>query len=291
MDIIKLKSFATLAKKKSFSETADLLYLSQPAISKHIQSLEDELGVSLFNRNRKNTTLTVHGQYFLPYASEIIRLSERSKEHLKQLEDINEGTLHFGATNFIGVYLMPELIKEFKSFYPDINIDINISPSKILFKKLENYEIEFAFVSHYVDLDDSKYSSLFYTKDHMTLIVASDHHLASKRSCRISDINNETYISKESSSSLSKFIQNKFNLDSLNNNIVINNQEAIKQTVIEGMGISIMSTKSVEVEIKAGLLKSIEIEGLDLDREIHLIYHKKFSLTPAAQAFFELLNL
>jgi len=76
--------------------------------------LENELQVPLFNRSRKNTSLTIQGKYFLQYAEEIVKLYENSKEHLKQLYDLNEGTLYFGATNFIGVYLIPELIREYQ---------------------------------------------------------------------------------------------------------------------------------------------------------------------------------
>lgn len=291
MDTTKLKSFLVLAECKSFSETADLLYLSQPAISKHIESLENELGVLLFNRNRGNTTLTIHGEYFLDYASEIVKLSEKSKEHLKQLDNLNEGTLHFGATNFIGVYLMPKLIAEYKSYYPTIGIDMTVAPSKKLFQKLEKHEIEFAFLSHYVNLDKNKYGSIPYEIDHMVLIVNKDHPLANKERCTLEDIAQYPFITKESTASLTRFISKKIPDKTINNHVFISNQESIKQAVIEGVGISIMSCKAVELEVKSGLIKTIEVEGTNLDREINIVYHKKFKLTPAGDAFFDILGI
>lgn len=101
MDISKLKSFLVLSECKSFSKTADILYCSQPAISKQIESLENELQVPLFNRIRNKVSLTIQGEHFKQYAEEIVKLYENSKEHIRQIENLNEGRLFFGATNFI----------------------------------------------------------------------------------------------------------------------------------------------------------------------------------------------
>lgn len=291
MDITKLRSFLVLANCKSFTDTANQLFLSQPAISKHIDSLEKELGILLVNRNRGHISLTIHGEYFLPYASEMVRLSENSKEHLRQLEDMNEGTLHFGATNFIGVYLLPKLLREFQEYYPKIEVNMTVAPSKKLFNMLERHELEFAFLSHYVDLDDSKYHSLFYELDHMVLIVAKQHPLAALSSCKLHEIANEVFISKESSSSLTRFLRKQFNGKPFKKQLTISNQEGIKQAVIQNIGVSIMSSKAVEVEVAAGLIQTIEIEDFNLDREINIIHHKKFTLTPAGNAFFDILGM
>ncbi|MDU1399717.1 LysR family transcriptional regulator [Finegoldia magna] len=85
MDISKLESFLVLAECKSFTKTADLRYLSQPAISKHIDSLEQELGVYLFDRNGKTVSLTIQGRHFIKYAESIVKIYQKSQELIRQI--------------------------------------------------------------------------------------------------------------------------------------------------------------------------------------------------------------
>ena len=291
MDITKLKSFLVLAECKSFSKTADILYCSQPAVSKQIESLENELQVPLFNRIRNKVSLTIQGEHFKQYAEEIVKLFENSKEHIKQIENFDEGRLFFGATNFIGVYLMPKLLKEYQTLYPKIEVNMVIHSSKRLFQMLEKHEIEFVFLSHYVDMDKTKYISRPYHTDELVLIVNKDHRLAHKNSCKLADIKNEVFITKDSFSSLYRFLNANIEDFHFRKKLIISNQEAIKHAVMEGIGISIMSKISVDVEIKAGLIKAIEIEDYDLRREINLVYDQRKHITPAGHAFFKLLNI
>ncbi len=291
MDVTKLKSFLVLAECKSFSKTADILYCSQPAISKQIDSLEAELQVPLFNRIRNKVSLTIQGEHFKQYAEEIVKLYENSKEHIRQIENLNEGRLSFGATNFIGVYLMPKLIKEYQLRYPKIEINMVIQSSKKLFEMLEKHEIEFVFLSHYVNMDKTKYISKPYHTDELVIVVNNDHILADKSSCKLADIKGETFITKDAHSSLYRFLSENVKDFNFNRKLIISNQEAIKHAVMEGIGISIMSKISVDVEIKAGFIKAIEIEDYDLQREINLVYDKRKYITPAGHAFFDLLDL
>jgi len=114
MDFNKLQSFLVLAEIKNFTKAADQLYLTQPALTKQIQALENELGVTLFNRVGKSTFLTAEGKMLVNYAKQTIAAYNNALEHIKQIQNLEEGTLNFGATNFIGTYLMPEVIAEFK---------------------------------------------------------------------------------------------------------------------------------------------------------------------------------
>lgn len=290
MNIDKIKAFLVLAECKSFSKAADILYCSQPAISKQIKSLENELQVPLLNRVRNKTSLTIQGKHFIQYAEEIVRLYENSKEHIKQIENLEEGTLFFGATNFIGVYIIPKLIKEFQTLYPKININMSIQSSRTLISMLEKYEIEFIFLSHYVDIDKNKYMIKPFCTDELALILSINHKLADKSSCKLDEIKDELFITKDLDSSLYRFLDEKIHDFNFEKKLIISKQEAIKHAVIEGIGISIMSKLSVETEVKAGLIKTLEIEDYNLKRKINLVYDKQKHMTPAGQAFLKLLE-
>lgn len=290
MDISKLESFLVLAECKSFTKTADLRYLSQPAISKHIDSLEQELGVYLFDRNGKTVSLTIQGEYFIKYAEAIVRTYQKSQELIKQIEDLNQGTLYFGSTNFIGIYLMPKFIKIFQDKYSNVNINMTVGSSKDLFKKLEKNEIEFVFLSHYVKIDTNKYISKPFFTDEMVLVVSTKNKLAEKSTCSLSDIEDQVFITKSQTSSLYKFLESCVVDVKFKKELIIDNQEAIKKAVVENAGVSIMSKKSAQLEEEAGLIKCIKIEDCDFKRQINLVYDKNLHITPAGQAFFDVLD-
>lgn len=290
MDISKLESFLVLADCKSFTKTAELRYLSQPAISKHIDSLEQELGVFLFDRNGKTVSLTIQGRHFIKYAESIVKIYQKSQELIRQIEDINQGTLYFGSTNFIGIYLMPKFIKAFQDKYPKINVNMTVGSSKNLFKKLEKNEIEFVFLSHYVDTDSKKYISKPFFTDEMVLVVSSKNKLAEKSTCNLSDIKDQVFITKSQTSSLYKFLESCVDDVKFKKELIIDNQEAIKKAVVENVGVSIMSKKSAQLEEKAGLIKCIKIVDCDFKRQINLVYAKNLHITPAGQAFFDVLD-
>ncbi len=291
MDINKLKSFLLVSQYRSFSKAADILYCSQPAISKQIKSIEDELGVPLFNREGNKTSLTIQGKYFKQYAEEMVKLCENSKEHIRQIENLNEGTLFFGATNFIGIYIMPRLIKEFQNLYPNIKINMVIQSSRRLLEMIKRYEVEFIFLSHYVDIGEKNYTIKNFCKDELVLIVNTNHRLAERSSCSLNDIKDELFITKGMNSSLHKFLKEELKDFSFKKKLVISSQEAIKQSVIEGVGISIMSKASVQSEVKAGLIKTLKIEDFNLTRNINLVYDGRRHITPAGKAFIKLLNI
>lgn len=291
MDIVKLKTFLILCECGSFSETAELLYCSQPAVSKQIKSLEEDLNVPLFNRMRKNISLTLQGEHFKDYAEEIVRLYENSKEHIRQLEDLKEGRLFFGSTNFIGVHILPHYLKEFQNHYPAIEPNLVIASSQKLFNQLEKHKIEFVFLSHYVDFNQEHYVVEKFCEDELVIVLNKNHRLAHQDSCFLKELENELFITKLESSSLNMFLEKKLGTLNFKKRIIVNNQEAIKKAVIEGLGIAIMSKEAVELEVQAGLIKTLAIQDQEVKRDINLVYDKRKHLTPAANAFISLLGI
>ena len=155
MDIEKLESFLMLAKLQHFTKTADELYISQPALSKRIHAMEQELGVPLFNRMGNQTFLTIHGEAFKPYAESLVATYNSAREYIRQIEHMEHGTLNFGATNFIGVYMLPAIVARFTKKYPNITINMNINSSKNILEMLHKNQLEFVFLSDYIMLGTS----------------------------------------------------------------------------------------------------------------------------------------
>jgi len=287
MDFDRLKTFLLLAELKSFTEVAHELYKSQPAISKQIKSLEDDLGVPLFNRVNQKNYLTIQGESFKVYAQSILNTYATAKEHILQIENLERGRMYFGATNFIGVYLMPEIIAIFKNKYPNIDINFTITSSKKLIKQFNSASIEFAFLSGYVKINHDLFITKTIFDDELMLTVSKDHKFANKDIITFEEIKNETFILKDKSSSLCRFLQERIGHQNLRDidTLTISNQEGIKEAVVKNLGISFISKKAVKYELELGLLKAIKLKDFDLERSINLVHKKKHKLTPAAEEF------
>lgn len=293
MDTDKLQSFLVLADIRHFAKASEQLYISQPALSKRIQALEEELNVPLFSRIGKKIFLTTQGEYFKKYAEEMLASYSNAKEYIKQIENLEHGTLNFGATNFIGVYLMTELISKFHKKYPKIEINMVINSSKNILDMLHKNQLEFIFISDYIiEEKDSSYVIKEYIEDSLKLIVGNGHRLFKHKFCSLFDVIDDLYITKESTSSQYKFLDKIFKKCDFDftNKLFISHQEAIKESVINNLGISILSINSVKRELQSGLVTALDFEEVDIYRKIQYIYIKDKILTPAAKEFLKLVS-
>ncbi|EPY04281.1 LysR family transcriptional regulator [Paenibacillus alvei TS-15] len=292
MNINKIETFITLSNCLSFTEAAEQLYCSQPAVSMQIQSLEEDLGVQLFDRIGKKLYLTKQGDIFKPYAEQIVNLLRSGREHLHQLEDLSAGALVFGASNFVGVYLLPSVLAWYKEQYPKIKISMKIKSSQQLIHQLESNSIEFLVLSDQIEVDESRYQTCSFYQDRLVLIARPDHHLAQKRNCTLYDLQNETFLMKPDKSATRQFLDMKFEQAgiSISNTIEISSLEGIKQGVIHGLGVAAVSELTVKQEIASGLLVAIPVDEVKFERGIQYVHYKNKHLSPAAKAFITMLD-
>lgn len=284
MNLTKLQTFIVLSECLNFTEAAEQLYCSQPAVSMQIQSLERDLGFPLFDRIGKKLFLTVHGEQFKPYAEQILNLFHCSKEHIKQLENLSFGTLSFGASNFVGVYLLPAILSDFHKRFSGITFNMNITSSSHLIHMLDTNKVEFLVLSDRIPIDESRYQFKTFYPDELVLIVNSKHRLAQKDKCTFEDLKDETWILKPNQSATRKYLEDEFKKYGFNisNFMEISNLEAIKQSVIHNLGISIVSSLAIKQEIENGVLVKVPIEGKKFLRGIMYVHHRGIQLSPAA---------
>lgn len=292
MDISKLESFLVLAEEENFAKASELLFISQPALSKRIQSLEEEMRVKLFNRIGKRSFLTMQGEYFKKFAEETVALYYNTQEYIRQIDNLEDGVLNFGATNFIGVYLIPEVISGFHKKYPNIELNMTIDTSHNIREMLHKNQVEFILLSDYILSDTGCYVHETFYEDNLKLIVGRDHRFFGDKSCSLSDVADDLYITKKESSSQFRFLTGYFDecRFDFNNKLYISNQEAIKESVICNVGISIMSEKMVKREADMGLITAMDIKEKPIKREIQYVYLKNKFLTPAAKQMINMLK-
>lgn len=293
MRISNLHTFLTLVECSNFTEAADRLYCSQPAVSMQIQALEQYFGAPLFNRIGKKLYLTQQGEQFKVYAEQILNLTKSAKNHIQQMNNLQSGTLSIGASGLAGVYILPQVLSTFKKAYPGIDIDMKISFSKNLAEYLSNNETELLICAEPVPLKHKEHfiSHTFY-KDKLIGVASPQHHFVKDHVYSIHDLQKETFLLTQTHSATFHYLKERFDALNVevNQYIQMSNIEAVKQGIIHQLGISIVSKVSVQQELDAGLLQEIQLSNTNFERNIKYVYHKDMNLTPAVREFIRMMD-
>lgn len=282
MNIDKLKTFCTVVEYDSFSKASEKLFCSQPAISKQIRSLEKELEYPLFERDGKKISLNENGKIVYRYSQRILKdISEMKYALIEQNSTLNP-LVSFGTTNFIGVHVITPQINKFKELFPDTPLTFTVDFTPGILKMLYHNKVSFAFISEsnlLVNYPDIKTD--FFKDDELVLVVPINHKWANKYSVTLDDLLSEEFLLSQPSSAVRNFIEKQLAVKgiSLKNQANLYNIEGIKQSLLNGHGISILPKKSVTTELKYNLLKEIPIENFKLTRKLFIAYkeNKKFN--------------
>lgn len=177
-----LRILKAIASEKSFTRAAEILFVSQPSLSKQIQTLESRLGITLLNRKNNTISLTEAGKVFLQYSERILALCEESCRALNDLKNGDRGSLIVGTSQTIGTYLMPRVLALFAKNYPQINLKIQVDSTRVIAKHVADREIDIAVVGGDIPEELKKpleVESL--VEDELALIIPKSHPFAAKK--------------------------------------------------------------------------------------------------------------
>ena len=290
MELRYLDIFCRVFEKKSFSRAAESLYLTQPTISAHIKSLEEDLGIRLFDRLGRQVLPTKGGELLYTYAKKIERLGREAREAIALFTGKLKGHLHIGGSTIPGEYLLPEMIGDFRAKNPEVISTLHIGDTKEVTDMLIDGKIEIGIVGAMID--DSRIENIKYSDDELILIAAPSYD-----DDRLSNdmINRIPFIARERGSGSWLAIDKAFSangIDARGLNIVaeMGSTEAVKTAVRSGLGLSVVSTLAVKDELARGSLKMIETDCLPITRELYIITHKMKAKSPLCQAFLDFIS-
>jgi DNA-binding transcriptional LysR family regulator len=177
-----LRILKAVGREKSLTKAAKLLYLSQPLLSKQMKALEQNIGITILNRENNKISLTENGTVFLQYAERILTLCEESCRAITDLKNGERGNLTVGASQTIGIYLMPRVLALFAQTYPQISLNVQVSSTRIIAKNLRNREIDIAIVGGAIPEEFKKNLKIEdFVEDELTLIVSKSHPFVKKK--------------------------------------------------------------------------------------------------------------
>jgi len=289
MTLHQIGIFLSICKFKNFTRAAQELHLSQSSVSVQLHQLEDTLGCKLIDQIGKRIYLTEAGQIVEQYARKIWSLIQELQEVMGALRGLKKGTIHIGASTTPGTYLLPRILGEFKTQFPQINISLEIANSREIEKRLLSNELDLGFIGGEVAAPEIKKEQ--YILDELVLISSPKNALTAKRkSLALKDLEGQRFILREKGSATREIIERLLASQNFSMDIALElgSPEAVKQAVEAGLGLSFVSRYSVLQEVAEGRLCIIKLKDMDFQRPLYIIYLKDKQLSPAAQAFLDI---
>ena len=278
----KFTTLLTVIKTGSFTKAAEMLSLTQPAISHHIHSLESEYKIQMFYTKGRKLKLTPEGKILEKYAK---KQQSLYKSMLKELKECAEGERPFkiGLTPTAENNLVPNVIARYCTAHPEIKISIISDTIKKLHTKLINRELDFAIIEG--SISDSELESRLLSTDYLCLVVSPKHPFANVSEASLEDIKRLPLIMRPQSAGTRQLFEsflsvNNETLKNFNIMMEIDNVSTLKALVMSNVGASIVAHSFCITEARQGRLNIIPIKDLNISREINIIYHKDFMHTP-----------
>ena len=274
----RLKIFYTAARVKSFTKAAQVLNLSQPAVTFQIKNLEDEFKTRLFNRDANKISLTQPGRILFRRAKIIIGEYEKASSEIAKATGHLSGEIRIGAASLLGKYLLPKLIGHFKHEHPDVEILMLVGNSGKLIEELKQFHFDLVIVSE--PLSAQRFIVKPFVEDELVVIVNPDHKWANRRHIEVKDLFEESIIDREEGSGSREIFHSFLNsidasIKDLKVLMTMGSSEAVKSAVETGVAYGIISKLAVRREIELGLLKQIKIKGEILKRKFLMVYPTK----------------
>ena len=285
------ETFLTLCSCESFTKTAELLHMTQPAVSQHIKYLEEVYGCKLFDTSNRKIKLTEQGELLKEFTTSVLSDIKHFKENIVSINtDILQ--FKFGATLSIGEYVMPDILSNLLTTYPDMKVHMTVANTQTLLDQLNNRELDFAIVEGM--FDKSKYDTTLFSQENF-IPVCSPLSEDANREVTIKDLTKSRLILRESGSGTREIFENilqknNYSLDAFNKVVEVSNMSAIKKMVSNNLGISFMFEVVARKEIESNTLSRINLSNYTEQREFNFVYLKNSYFRDRIMNIYQLLK-
>lgn len=290
MNLYQLEYFKKAAETSSIGRAARELNVTQPAVSKQIRALEDELGEKLFDRIGKRVFLTQAGKLLHSYAKKILLTAVEAKTAVRELSGTCSGELLIGTSDHIGLHRLPSVLKSYIMTYPDVDMKLRCQRSEMILEMVKDNLVDLGIIT--LPEADEKIILKTVWKDPMSLVYAVGHPLQNKKSLILKDVSGYGMILPEVGTTTRKEIDEKFSQKNLSPlvKMEVAYMETIKVLVKVGLGISILPDRAVEQEVSAGMLCKSKIKDASFSRNLGVVYRKDKFLSRPAREFIRILE-
>jgi len=286
-----LEVFLAVAREKSFSRAARRIHSSQPTLSEHVAELERELGKRLFFRRGREVTMTEAGRVFEHYAAGAVAAVEGARQALADLEGLAHGSLLIGASTTPGLYVMPGIVAAFRARHPGVELKLQIANSQIIEGRVKERELDLGVVGgHNVGPGEECLAAGIL--DELVLVVPPGHAWAKRREIPAAALADQPLLMREEGSATRRVTERALQQAGIRfqTAMELDHTEAIKQGVMAGLGVALVSIYAVRGETATGRLRALRLRGIRVQRHFHVIHHEARRITASARAFMEMLE-
>lgn len=288
MTLRHLKIFVAVCETGSATAAGAKLYIAQPSVSLALSELESYYGIKLFDRIAKRLHITEAGKHFLQYATHIIRLFEDMEKEVKDFDKM--GVIRIGASVTIGNYLLPEYVSRFKQTHPQMEVKVIIDNSDriqqhVLANRIDIGLIEGIVHSSYIKAEQ-------FRDDELVLICAPQHTFADNNAVALTALAGEDFILRETGSAGREIFDSVMTASGIEIKPAweSSSTQAIVRAVQANLGVSVLPYLLVESSLNHGEICRFQLDGIRLQRQFSIIYHKNKFLTQGARDFIELVQ-
>lgn len=286
MDTVNLQTFIAAAELESFSLAAEQLYLTQPAVSKRVATLESELGAALFDRIARRVSLTEAGRELLPRAKAILRDIEDSRRVISNLTGTVAGQLSIGTSHHIGLHRLPPALKQFSKAFPDVELELQFMDSEAACRAVQTGELELGIVTLPLEPLADLQSELIWP-DPLDIVVGREHPLVNKSKLSFQQMAEHPAILPSPGTYTRQLLERSVANagGKLTASMTTNYLETIKMMVGVGLGWSVLPRSMLDNELVA-----LKVRGMTLTRQLGIVRHRSRTLSNAASAMIHTLQ-
>lgn len=270
----RLKVFHTVAKRLNFSKAAEELYITQPAVSKHIHEIENHFKLKLFDRNGTKIKLTEAGETLLEYAEQVFSVYRKLEFEMNNLSHQHSGSLKIGASTTVAQYVLPPVLAAFHQQFRDIKVGLSINNTEQIEHALQNKDIDLGIVEGLSKNPLFKYTEL--VKDELVLVANSKHPLCKKDSLQAADLLRIPLLLREYGSGTLEVLAHalkplEIKLDQLQIEMQLGSTESMKSYLMNSNAMAFLSIHSILKELRYKECCIIDVAGLNIERYFYFI--------------------
>jgi LysR family transcriptional regulator, low CO2-responsive transcriptional regulator len=280
-----LRVFVAVGKHLSFVRAAEELSLTAPAVSMQVKDLEDQVGLPLFDRSTRSVSLTTVGEYVLAHARRVLAVLRDAEDMVANLKGLKGGALDLAMVS-TAIYFVPRLLTLFRSEHSQVQVRLRVANNRAqIAEMLREGEVELAVMGR-PSKEWATRAEPFAMNPHV-LVTAANHPFALMERVQPEALTREAFITREEGSGTRAGLQEYMHAHHLSATTLMElpSNDAIKQAVMAGMGVSLLSLHTIALELSLGLIASPQVEGLPLMRRWHVVHKLGKVLSPAAEAF------
>ena len=284
-----LEVFYAVARHLNFSRAAEELYISQPAVSKHVKDLEKDLGVDLFRRNGRRVELTDAGRLVYDYAGHALVLTEGLRRALVEMHSPGHGYLRLAATHALATYVVPRVLASFQVRYPDVQLSLQVSSKGTTIRQVLQHQADLGIIDCHAIPSDVQWQR--FARVPIVLLASPNHHF-SGGIVDLVELSQETIITEEKGSDTREALERE--LERLRvrpgRMLEIGNIEAIKGAVAAGLGVAFLPKICVAAELGGGDLIELAVQGFSLETQLGVVFARGRHPSSITLAFVALLQ-